>query len=140
MVVKSLPGVNSTVQPSASTTTRVLVADPNASVRSSLRLFVESEPGLEFVGAASDSHWLLSELNSTNPDVLVLDCSLPGANLECVLRTVRLQRPTTRVVMLGSGPWQEPKAREAGADTFVSKVEPPDVLRAALRSLDDRQN
>jgi hypothetical protein len=44
--------------------------------------------------------------------------------------------------MLGSGPWQEQHARAAGADTFVLKVESPDVLRQALRHrpLADRQN
>lgn len=41
--------------------------------------------------------------------------------------------------MLGSA-WQEASALEAGADSFVAKSETPDVLRAALRDMVDRQN
>lgn len=118
--------------------TRVLVADHNSCVRASLRAFVECEPGLEFVGDVSDGQWLLWALRVAEPDVLVVDCSLPGGCLPRIVETLRTRRPDTRVVMLGSGPWQEPTAREVGADAFVSKVESPDVLRAAL--LADRQN
>jgi DNA-binding NarL/FixJ family response regulator len=117
--------------------TRVLVADRNSFVRASLRAFVESEPGLEFVGDVSDGQWLLWALRVAEPDVLVVDCSLPGGCLASIVQTVRTRRPDARIVMLGSG-WQEPTAREVGADIFVSKVESPDVLRAAL--LADRQN
>ena len=120
--------------------TRVLVADPSSVVRAGLRIFVEAEPGLEFVGDVSDAHWLLWAFRVAEPDMLVVDCSLPGGSLARIVESVRQRRPDTRVVMLGSGPWQEPSARAAGADSFVSKVESPDVLRAALRPLADRQN
>jgi DNA-binding NarL/FixJ family response regulator len=143
MVVNSQREVTSTVQPFESTTvstTRVLVADPNSSVRASLRAFVEAEPGLEFVGDVSDAHWLLWAFRVAEPDLLLVDCSLPGGCLTSIMESVRTRRPDTRIVMLGSGPWQEPTAREAGADTFVSKVESPDVLRAALLPMADRQN
>ena len=129
------------VQPFDSTSlaaTRVLVADPNSCVRASLRAFVENEPGLQFVGDVCDANWLLWAFRVAEPDVLLVDCSLPGGCLVSIMECVRERRPDTRIVMLGSGPWQEPSARKAGADTFVSKVESPDVLRAAI--LADRQN
>jgi NarL family two-component system response regulator LiaR len=123
-------------------TTRVLVADPNSSVRASLRAFVESEPGLEYVGDVDDAQWLQWALRVSEPDLLVVDCALPGGCLNSIVESVRERRPETRIVMLGSGPWQEQHARAAGADTFVLKIESPDVLRQALRHrpLADRQN
>ena len=126
--------------PTPTSTTRVLVADKNPYVRASLRAFVESEPGLEFVGDVSDAHWLMWAFRVADPDLLVVDCSLPGERLGRIVESVRTRRPDARIVMLGSGPWHQPKAREAGADAYVSKIESPDVLRAALRPMDDRQN
>jgi NarL family two-component system response regulator LiaR len=120
--------------------TRVLVADPNSSVRASLRAFVESEPGLEFVGDVDDSQWLLWAFRVAEPDVLVVDAALPGGCLVSIMECVRTRRPDMRIVMLGNGPQHESTARRAGADTFVLKVETPDVLRQALRPLADRQN
>ncbi len=121
-------------------TTRVLVADKNPYVRASLRAFVEAEPGLEFVGDVSDAHWLMWAFRVADPDLLVVDCSLPGERLGRIVESVRTRRPDARIVMLGSGPWHAPKAQAAGADAYVSKVESPDTLRAALRPMADRQN
>jgi DNA-binding NarL/FixJ family response regulator len=128
------------IDSTTASTTRVLVADPNSSVRASLRAFVESEPGLEYVGDVDDAQWLQWALRVSEPDLLVVDCALPGGCLVSIVETVREQSPEMRIVMLGSGPWQEPRARAAGADTFVLKVESPEVLRQALRPLADRQN
>jgi DNA-binding NarL/FixJ family response regulator len=123
-----------------STTTRVLVADQNPYVRASLRAFVEAEPGFEFVGDVSDAHWLMWAFRVADPDLLVVDCSLPGERLGRIVESVRTRRPETRIVMLGTGPWLEPTAQRAGADAYVSKIESPDALRAALRPMADRQN
>jgi hypothetical protein len=65
---------------------------------------------------------------------------LPGGSLARIVECMRQARPETRVVMLGSGPGQEPCARDAGADSFVWKGQPPDALRAALHVPRDRQN
>jgi DNA-binding NarL/FixJ family response regulator len=134
-----VPPINTTTTTTTSNT-RVLVADPNSSVRAGLRAFVESEPGLEYVGDVDDAQWLQWALRVAEPDLLVLDCALPGGCLVSIVEAVRERRPGTRIVMLGSGPWQEHRARAAGADTFVLKIESPDVLRRALRPLADRQN
>jgi NarL family two-component system response regulator LiaR len=120
-------------------TTRVLVADQNTAVRTGLRAFLESEPDLEFAGDVSDAHWLMWAFRVVEPDLLVVDCGLPGGSLPRIVECVRKRRPSTRIVMLGST-WQEASALEAGADSFVAKSETPDVLRAALRDMVDRQN
>src|SRR5690349_19538239 len=99
-----------------SSATRVLVADQNPYVRASLRAFVEAEPGLEFVGDVSDAHWLMWAFRVAEPDLLVVDCSLPGERLARIVESVRTRRPDARIVMLGSGPWLEPTAQRAGAD------------------------
>ena len=112
---------------------RVLVADPNAVVRDGMRAFLECESDLEYVGGVGDVQWLMWALRVVEPDLLVVDCLLPGGELAATVEYVREQRPQTRIVALGSGPWLESAACEAGADSFVSKGQPPDVLRAALK-------
>jgi DNA-binding NarL/FixJ family response regulator len=126
--------------PPTPTPTRVLVADQNSAVRASLRYFVESEPGFEFVGDVSDTEWLRWALRVTAPDVVVVDCTLPGGGLQEIVECARRRLPGARIVVLGCGPWQAPTAADAGADAYVSKCESPDVLRAALHRLAERRN
>jgi DNA-binding NarL/FixJ family response regulator len=118
--------------PTSASAIRVLVADSNASVRAGLRAFVEAEPGLTFIGDVEDAECLLWALQAVEVDLLVLDSSLAGEALPEIVEWVKLERPEARIVILGSGPWLALAALDAGADAYVSKCEPPDVLRAAM--------
>ena len=115
------------------TKTRVLVADPNPTVRACLRAFIDAEPDLEFVGDASDEGWLLWALKVEPPDVILLDVALAGKSTMGVLPEVRERSPETRIVMMSAKPWDESQALGAGAHGFVSKGQPPDRVREALR-------
>jgi DNA-binding NarL/FixJ family response regulator len=119
--------------PATTPTTRVLVADPNPTVRACLRAFIETEPDLEFAGDASDEGWLLWALQVERPDVVLLDVALAGKATLQVLPEVRERCPEARIVMMSARPWDEPQALGAGAHGFVSKGQPPERVRQALR-------
>ena len=118
---------------SASPATRVLIADPNPTVRACLRAFIDAEPDLEFAGDASDEGWLLRALQVERPDVVLLDVALAGKSTLHVLPEVRERCPEARIVMMSAKPWDEPQALDAGAHGFVNKGQPPERVRQALR-------
>ena len=57
---------------------RVLLADDQPQVRSALRLLLEEEPGLSVVDEVVSAGELLSRVEVTCPDLILLDWELPG--------------------------------------------------------------
>jgi CheY-like chemotaxis protein len=120
---------------------RVLVADDEGKVCSALRLLLEQELGLAVVGEVSGAAELLSQVTSTGPDLLLLDWELPGLTAGDLV-TLRWQHQPLQIIALSGRPEARGAALAAGADAFVSKVNPPDLLLATIQSLvicsDDR--
>lgn len=120
---------------------RVFLADDQAGLHSALRLLLEQEPGMELVGEATHADGLLSSVLATRPDLLLLDWELPelrategGRKLLAVLHA---SLPSLHVVVLSGRPESNRSALAAGADSFVSKADPPENLLTALRSARD---
>jgi DNA-binding NarL/FixJ family response regulator len=65
---------------------RVFIADDHSLFRDGLRRLLDSEPGFEVVGEASDGEMLMSTIRDARPDVLLLDVSMPRLNGMDVLR------------------------------------------------------
>ncbi len=59
---------------------RILVVDDNAPIRGLVRRFVESRPGLEVCGEATDGLEGIQKVRELKPDVIVLDFLMPGIN------------------------------------------------------------
>jgi DNA-binding NarL/FixJ family response regulator len=116
---------------------RVLLADDQAKVRSALRLMVEQEPAFCVVGEANAADGLLQSVAEKHPHVALLDWELPGLPDANKLDSVRLIDPHIKVIVLSEKPEARKPALAEGADSFVSKSEPPDeVLRALYFALD----
>jgi DNA-binding NarL/FixJ family response regulator len=114
---------------------RVLIADDRSEVRSALRLLLEQEACAQVVGEIAAAHDLGERLCALRPDVVLLDWELPGLSDPAALRSLHLAQPQARIIVLSSLPEVSDAALAAGADAFVSKVEPPEQLLAALRAL-----
>ena len=112
---------------------RVLLADGQAKVRSALRLLLGCEPGIEILGEAVDTTGVLDWVKATCPDVILLDWDLPGVPPSSLLPLLRFHCPRARVVVLSSHPEAREAALADGADDFVSKGDPPEVLLAAIQ-------
>jgi DNA-binding NarL/FixJ family response regulator len=59
---------------------RILVVDDNAPIRGLVRRFVESRPGLEVCGEATDGLEGIQKVRELKPDLIVLDFLMPGMN------------------------------------------------------------
>ena len=73
-------------------TTKILIVDDHAVVRSGLRMLLDDQEDLEVVGEAGDMRGAVFEARSLKPDVILMDVVMPGddgiAATAAVLREV----------------------------------------------------
>jgi DNA-binding NarL/FixJ family response regulator len=81
------------------TAVRVLLADDHALVRQGLKAILEKE-GFQVVGEAADGQETLRLAPQTQPDVAVIDISMPVLNGIDVAREIRKCSPKTKVILL----------------------------------------
>lgn len=79
---------------------RILIADDHALFRDGLRRLLQSEPGFEVVGEASDGEVLLPLARKTKPDILLLDLSMPRQDGMEVLRELSESDIPVRTLLL----------------------------------------
>ena len=121
---------------SASSTSRVVIADDNDGVRVLLRTLIEIDGRLRLVGEATDGRQALELVEAEQPDILLLDLSMPGLDGLQVLTELRRRQPTPRVLVYSgfSGPDIREAALRAGADDFLLKgVEPSEIVDRLAR-------
>jgi DNA-binding NarL/FixJ family response regulator len=118
---------------------RVLLADDHNLVRAGIRGLVEQIPGVEIVAEASDGQQALALILDRQPDVALVDVSMPGLNgLELAARVAR-EAPRTRVAILSmhGTPGHVAQALRAGVKGYVLKdaaaEELPLLLRAVMK-------
>ena len=112
---------------------RILVADSRGDVRSALKLLLEQDAGMVVSSEAKKGGDVLEQVKMTCPDVIILDCDLPGLQAGNLLRAVRTVCPGVWVVALCARSEVRQAALSAGADAFVSKADPPQSLLSAIR-------
>ena len=117
---------------------RVLLVDDHAVVRQGLRSYLESFGDIEIAGSAASGEEALGLLETSLPDVAVVDLLMPGGmdGFETI-RRVRNRSPHTQVVVL-SGYSDDARvlaALRAGAIGYVRKEADPEVLLAAVRAV-----
>lgn len=114
---------------------RVLVADDHALVREGIRRALDQDPGFEVIGEASDGHQALALVAERDPDVVVLDLSMPRmGGLEAAARLGK-EHPDTRVLVLSMHDDAEyvSRAVRAGAHGYLLKDDAgPAQLRDAV--------
>ena len=111
---------------------RVLLADDQPQVRSAMRLLLEEEPGLSVVDEVVSAGDLLSRVEATYPDLILLDWELPGLRPGEMLPALHALDSVPVVVALSGRPEARRVALAAGADVFVSKGDPPEQLQTAI--------
>jgi DNA-binding NarL/FixJ family response regulator len=111
---------------------KILLADDQPQVRSALRLLLEQTAYAQVVGEAANASDLLDRFPTLALDTILIDWELPGLSPTDGLSTVRKAFPSARIVALSSRPEAQQAALHAGADAFVCKGDPPEVVLEAL--------
>lgn len=79
---------------------RVLVADDHLIVREGLRLILETEDDMEFVGEAADGAAALRLIETLHPDVVLMDLRMPGMDGLTAIERLRDSLTPVAVVIL----------------------------------------
>jgi two-component system, NarL family, response regulator NreC len=116
---------------------RILVVDDHAVVRSGLRLLLDAEEDIEVVGEAGNAQEALLRAKLLQPDVLLLDVTMPGRNGIEVAREAADVAPDAKVVMLSmqDEPSYVREAFAAGAQGYVLKEAADTELVRAVREV-----
>jgi two-component system chemotaxis response regulator CheY len=113
---------------------RFLIVDDSVFARKSITKMVETFGG-QVAGEAGDGLTAITEYGRTNPDIVLMDITMPQMEgIEAVERIVQ-EHPDARVVMVSSVGYQENilAALQKGARHFVQKPVKPEVLYEILR-------
>ena len=115
---------------------RVLLADDHVTVRHGLKLLIESQADMTVVAEASDGATAVQRALDLNPDVIVMDISMPGMNGLAATRTLKSKRPEAAIVTLtrhGDEAYLQELLR-AGVSGYVLKQSAPSELLQAIRA------
>ena len=111
---------------------RILLADAQPNVRYALHVLLANRPELNLADDATDAYELISRLTEDDPDMLILDWMLPGLAEAGSIAALRDIRPDLIIIALSGRPELSHAAINAGADAFVSKIDPPERLLTAI--------
>jgi len=111
---------------------RVLLADDNPKVRYALNALLKRRPEIIVVGEANDAKELMAIISLSEADLLLIDWRLPGLTEVGSIPALRQARPELMIVALSGRPELSQEALSAGADDFVSKMDPPESLLGAI--------
>jgi DNA-binding NarL/FixJ family response regulator len=115
----------------------VLLVDDHSLVRRGFRRMLEDESDMEVVGEAGNGEDSIKLARELHPQVVVMDCALPGMNGLEATRHIIQDSPATSVLMLSmhtESTWVR-QAIEAGAKGYVLKNAMDLELGAAIRKV-----
>ncbi len=118
-------------------TVRVLIADDHAVLRSGLSLLLSSQGAFEIVAEAATGIETLTLAEELQPDLILLDLSMPSLGGLDALPTLRQQCPQAKVLVLTmhDDPQYLRRALINGAAGYVSKKPVDSELLLAIHSV-----
>jgi len=113
---------------------KVLIADDDDIIREGLKMIIESQADLEFVGAAADGKKAVEMCRSLKPDVTMLDIRMPildGIDAAKEIMDNKLSSPLLLTT------FDEPdlilRALKAGVNGYILKNSPAERILSAIR-------
>jgi DNA-binding NarL/FixJ family response regulator len=115
----------------------VVLVEDHALVRAGLMRLVQEIPGVEVLGDAGDGRRALMLVENLQPDIVLMDISIPGLDgLECCARIMR-SHPHIKVLILSmhNTPGFVSKALRCGAAGYLVKDAAEAELQIAIQAL-----
>ena len=116
---------------------RILVVDDNAPIRGLVREFIESRPGFEICGEATDGLEGIEKGRELKPDVIVLDFLMPGINgLQAAVMLHQIV-PKAPIILFTFYKDEIPRdmAQAAGVTSILSKTDQLAMLADEVQRL-----
>ncbi|HEY4752820.1 MAG TPA: response regulator transcription factor [Candidatus Limnocylindrales bacterium] len=114
---------------------KILIVDDHALFRVGIRNILEREPDLEVVAEADDGRTALDAAFATNPDVILMDLSLPAPGGIETTQRVKRELPSAAIVVLSTEEDEDAlfESIKAGAAAFILKDIAPEDLVMIIR-------
>src|SRR5688572_22017408 len=118
-------------------TLRIVIVDDHSVVRRGVRALLESQPGWEVVAEAETGREAVEVVTRLQPDIVIIDLSLPELNGLDATRQIVKESPRTQVLMLTMHHSEElvRDVLQAGARGYVLKSDADASLISAVDSL-----
>jgi DNA-binding NarL/FixJ family response regulator len=116
---------------------RILIAEDHALLRAGIRVLLAAEPDLEVVGEADNGRDAVRLAATLDPDLVLMDISMPGTNgLESVVELKR-RSPAVKVLIITMHKTDEyiDRALRNGVSGYMLKESSHDELRTAIRTV-----
>jgi two-component system response regulator NreC len=115
----------------------VLVCDDHALFREGVKTILSAQPDIEVVGEAADGKEAVDEAIRLNPNVVLMDISMPVLKGFDAVRRIRKVRPDVKILILTVYDDEDLVARclDAGAAGYVLKDSPPLQLVYAIQTV-----
>lgn len=120
---------------------RILIVDDHKIIRDGLRAIFQTQEGMVVVGEAANGHDALALVREVDPDVCVMDVTMPGLNGIEATRRITREAPTVKVLALSMNADRRYVVAmlSAGAAGYVLKDAAADELLRALHAIDAGQ-
>jgi two-component system response regulator NreC len=118
-------------------TSKILIADDHWVIRAGLRALLNSTPNVEVVGEAGDGYEVLEKLDTLQPDIILMDLSMPNLDGIETTRQVIKKAPSVKILILtiheDEGLLKE--AIKSGAAGYIVKRAAESELNTAIRAI-----
>lgn len=117
----------------------ILVADDHSVVREGIRHLIEAEPGIRVCAEASDGLEVLEMIEKHEPQIVILDISMPKLSGLESLERIRSQHPEVKTILLSvhADPPMIQNAVAIGVDGYLLKNSRSDEILAAIHAVVD---
>jgi DNA-binding NarL/FixJ family response regulator len=119
---------------------RVLLCDDAEGFRALMRVSLASDPAIEIVGEAADGEAGVDAAAALQPDVVLLDMSMPRMGGLQAIPKMRRRAPRTSIIGLSSlsASRMAAPSREIGAHSYLEKGTELEAIRAAIHDAAER--
>ena len=116
---------------------RVILVDDHSVVRAGFKMLLATENNIEVIGEAERGEQAIQIYQELEPDIVVMDLSMPGiGGLETIRRIIQ-RDPDALIVVFSvhSEPVYVSRALNAGAQGYITKNSAPEILVEAIISV-----
>jgi DNA-binding NarL/FixJ family response regulator len=107
---------------------RIILAARDTDLRLAMQLLLSEEQGVRVIGSASNASGLLALIDSTTPDLVLMDEDLPGKTILELLKEIAACKAPPKIFLLGTETSMSNDFAQTGVKYYIQKGDPPEEL------------